>query len=189
MKKYRFFIFCIPLLILSCSKNDDDQQNSEQPDIPESITYDLNGDTVDDFTIVYSEGIWDGAGASGGVYTANFHPKEENRILSEYEENVSTSFLFSTIGDSIQRMPKPLQEWYHIGWFHTLWQDGNGVWSKEWLIDYTMSISNPYYVGVQIKEGDEFLIGWLKLEIDKTTGKIDIVDHKLTSEDFIVIDE
>lgn len=54
------------LSVFGCSKNDDSaSQDSELPEIPEPVTHDLNGDAVDDFAIVYSKGIWDGAGASG----------------------------------------------------------------------------------------------------------------------------
>lgn len=60
MKTYRLSKCCILLIVLGCSKNDDDnqkQQALDQPDIPEAVTYDLNGDSLDDFTIDYAEGI------------------------------------------------------------------------------------------------------------------------------------
>lgn len=176
-------------MILGCSKNDDDdlkRQNSEQPDIPEAISFDLNEDSVDDFTIVYSEGVWDGVGASGGVFSGKFRPLGENKILEEYEENVSTSFLFAQMGDSIQRQATYPQSWTYLGWFTSLFQGGDGIWSKEWQIE-SKKISNPYYVGVGIWEEDIFLIGWLKLEIDKKTGKIAVSDHELSEDGFILI--
>lgn len=190
MKTYRLSICCVLLIVLGCSKNDDDnqkQQTFEQPDIPEPITYDLNGDSFDDFTIDYAEGIWDGVGASGGFFSAQFKPLGENRILEEYEENVSTSFLFAQMGDSIQRQATYPQSWTYLGWFASLYQGGDGIWSKEWLIESKKN-SSPYYVGVGIWEEDKFLIGWLKLEIDKETGKIAVVDHELSGNDFVLID-
>lgn len=179
------------LIVLGCSKNDDDGQSkgiSERPQIPESVTYDLNNDSVDDFKIGYSEGAWEGAGASGGFFLAYFEPLSENKILQEYEENVSTTFLFAQMGDTIQRQATNPQSWTYRGRFTILYQGGDGVWSKEWQI-VSKRKSNPYYVGVQIDKDDESLLGWLKLEIDKKTGKIDIVGHKLASTEFIVIDE
>lgn len=190
MRSYPLFIFCISLVILSCSKNDDEGQIrsiSEQPQIPESVTYDLNEDAVDDFMIVYSEGIWDGVGASGGFFSAYFRPFGENRILEEYEENVSVTVLFAEMGDTIKRDAIAPQFWSYFGSLTTLYQGGDGVWQEEWLID-SKNPSGPYYLGVGIWENGGFLIGWLKLEIDKKTGKIEIIDHELTSDDYIVID-
>jgi len=188
MKKI-FFHSVLLILFLGCSKNDDqNQQVIAQPQIPESSIVDLNGDGVHDFEIVYVEGIWDGADASGGVYSAGFRPIGENKILQEYEENVSTTLLFSQIGDSIQREPEGSKSWYDYGgYFASLWQGGDGVWLKEWKIE-SKKESGPYYAGIQLSANSTFLIGWLKLEIDKKTGNIDIVDHELTSQDFIVID-
>jgi len=185
MKRYRLFILFFLFLAFSCSKSDDG--NQELPEIPQSKTYDLNGDTIDDFTIEYALGVWDGFRASGLVYSANFVPERENKILSEYEENVSTTFLFSQRGDTIRRIADSPQEWDDRGRLHRLWQSGDGVWSKEWSIAND-EISNPYYAGVQIKEGDTLLVGWLKLEIDTKTGEIAIADYELTSKKFIVVD-
>lgn len=190
MKSYLPFIFCVLSFILGCSKDDDGAPSkgiSERPQIPESVTYDLNEDAIDDFTIEYSEGIWDGVGASGGFFSANFRPFGENRIWEEYEENVSTTFLFSQMGDSIHRIANAPQSWSYIGWIATLYQGGDGVWSQEWQIESKRE-SNPYYIGVQIMASDSLLIGWLKLQIEKKTGKIEIIDYELSSEDSIVID-
>lgn len=95
----------------------------------------------------------------------------ENRILEEYEENVSTSFLFAQMGDSIQWQGTYPQSWTYLGWFASLYQGSDGIWSKEWLIE-SKKISSPYYVGVRIREEDKFLIGWLKLEIDMKPEKL-----------------
>jgi len=189
MKKTIFYITFLTLVI-SCSKDDDDQKqlSSKEPEIPESIIYDLNEDSVNDFTISYDLGVWDGVGASGFLYYGRLKAMGENRFLDEYEENVSTTFLFAEKGDSIQQEASAPQSWdYNFASLTTLWQGGDGVWSSEWVIE-SKKASKPYYVGIQIRVVDRFLIGWLKLEIDKNTGQINIIDHELTSEDSLVID-
>jgi len=179
--------FVLIAVIFSCSSDDNRSDSTQDPQVPETILYDLNEDLADDFKLEYRLGVWDGIRASGLVYSGRLEALGENRLLSEYEENVSTTFLFVKMGDTIRSNVSTPQSWDNRARLIELWQDGNGAWAKEWEIE-SKKESGAYYVGVQINTNDEFLIGCLKLEIDKKTGKIDIVDQDLVSEDFIVID-
>jgi len=63
-----------------------------------------------------------------------------------------------------------------------------GIWPNEWTIRNN-SASESYYLGIRLKENNSFLVGWLKLDIDKTTGEIKIIDKNLTSNNYILIDK
>lgn len=186
MKKTFLFSLLISLA-LSCSKKDEDVSALATPVPPKMSVFDVNNDTVDDFAIEYSHGIWDGFETSGDFFSGKVEPLGENTILQEYEENVSSTLLFAHTGDSILRQTDDTLSWTNQGWFISLFQGGDGVWPKEWRIE-SPKTSAPYYIGMQIQEEDIFLLGWLKLEIDTTTGEVKILDSAFTTEDSILID-
>lgn len=186
MKKTILFSLLI-FLLLSCSEKDINGLALARPALPETKVFDINRDAVDDFTIAYSNGVWDGFEASGSFVDGSIKPLGENSILQEYEENVSTTYLFAQKGDSIHRQAEDSRSWAYRSRLVSLYQGGDGVWPKEWRIE-SPKASAPYYIGMQIQEGDTFLIGWLKLEIDVDNGEIAIQDSAFTKEDSIVID-
>lgn len=59
-------------------------------------------------------------------------------------------------------------------------------WSKYWKASAS-SKQNDYYLGVKIGNGAEKLIGWLKVQVDTTSGAVTIKDRAFTNKDFIVV--
>ena len=174
---------------MSCSKNGANVEelplNSEPPEIPQTVKFDLNKDGIDDVSFVFGpdDVITDGTvGYYGSVY-----PLNGGLLLLESRINEGAYALETELNDTIRKDENSSFIWYPSNWiFMGIDDSPEGLWPNEWSLDSSKK-SNPYYLGIQVKENDTFLLGWLKLEIDKKTGLIEIVDHELTSEDFVVI--
>lgn len=178
MKKYCLLI-CVLVAFFGCESNDD--INTEPPEIPDAVTLDLNNDGIDD--IRFTVGPDDvGVGYAGYVYPLN----EALIGLSTESEN---SWIFDNrLNNTIKKGETNFYTWYpsNLG-FISIYNTSEGLWPDEWTIG-GQKTSNPLYLGVQIKENDQILVGWLKLEIDKKTGVVDVIDQQFTSDNYIVID-
>lgn len=183
MKK-QFLAYCLLMVAFGCEKNDG--LNMEPPEIPNAVKFDLNDDGFDDilFETGQDDVLTDGtAGFAGYVY-----PLNENLVMiSTKSEN---SWIFDNqLNDTIRKGETNSYTWYpsNLG-FISIDDSPQGVWPDEWTVSGE-GASNPYYLGIQIKENDNFLVGWLKLEINKKTAEVSLIGHKVTSMEFIVIDE
>jgi hypothetical protein len=195
-KAYVLFLLLLPLFITSCDKNDNgegiqkvERFGADTPAVPDAVTYDLNIDSIDDFQVDYSLGVWDGANASGLVVSGILESIDESAALVKVNEGVNTEILFSRPNDTIWREPPEPFKWNESGRVRVteIWQGGDGIWSEEWNVNSEFN-SNPYYLGIRVKENEDFLVGWVKLEIDITNGKIKFLEYQLTPDEYIVID-
>ncbi len=196
-KAYVLFFLILLLINVGCDKNDngDGIQKVERfgegtPAVPNAVTYDLNADSVDDFQVDYDLGIWDGANESGFLVLGVLESIDESAALIKVNEGIDTEILFNRPNDTIWREPMEPFKWNESGQVHIteIWQGGDGIWSEEWTVNSEFN-SNPYYLGVRVKENEDFLVGWIKLEIDKTNGKIKFERYRLTADEFIIIPE
>lgn len=198
MKKAYVLLFSLlPIIIVSCAKNynGDGIQKVEgfgqnNPEVPDTISYDLNADSVDDFQVDYGMGVWDGIDASGLFISGDLKSLDDSTVLVKNNEDLSVQILFNQPQDTIWNAPKQPYKWNDGGsvTITEITQAANGIWPDEWTVNSEFN-SNPYYLGIRVKENEDFLVGWIKLEINKTNGKIKFEQYRLTADEYIVIPE
>ena len=177
------------MFIIGCIKNntklEEQQLSSEPPKIPKTVKFDLNKDGIDDVRFEFSPNdvLTDGTvGYYGSVYPLN------GGLLLLISRDDEAYVIETQLNDTIRKEESTSITWYTSNWiFMDIDDTAEGLWPTEWFLSSSVK-SNPYYLGIQVKESDAFLLGWLKLEIDKTTAVIEIVDYELTSEDLLVVD-
>jgi hypothetical protein len=186
---YTIFICSLLLISLSCESDKEDGINGtpEVPETPQTVALDVNDDGVDDFELQYGMFVWDGVGVSGFGISGRIDPLNENSLLFIRDAEMYSHTLFNKRGDTINKDAAAPLEWNIMSAELVTISDMNNLWPLEWNI---MSENAPdsYYVGVKVKDGSEFMIGWLKLEINKDTGEAFVTDMEVTAEDEIVID-
>lgn len=184
MKSNFLWIILIALAFCSCEKDDNSNENLSKnpPQIPEAINYDLNDDSVDDIRIEYSWFTWDGINSSGDGISGEVKPLNDCSILFKHKEYS----LFIEFNDTIKAN---INEPYY--WEKYLSRDlvsisnssdNEYLWPNEWIIQSGLSL-DFYYLGLEINN----LIGWIKVEVDKSTGTIQVVDKKFTTAEFILV--
>jgi hypothetical protein len=185
MKTMYLYAFCLLAIVSGCESN----ENEPIPDFesPEGAQYDFDEDGINDFSIDYNTFVWDGVNSSGWGVAGLLKPLNENSILHKRDVNYVTAALFSKKNDVITAdISLPLEwETYHARLADIYDPDKNV--NQVWNI-HSANAPDSYYLGIKIKKENGFLIGWVKLEIDKATGQISIVDKKLTTDNSILID-
>ena len=179
------------LLVFASCENDGDEKGmtKTEPQPPPSVNYDLNNDAINDFTISYSMFVWDGIYSSGFGYSGTIKPLNENLLLGKRDAQLNMLTLLSRFNNTISREVSTPFEWNsYQTTLVSITGSANNTWPGEWTIQSDTAL-DFYYLGVKMKENDHFLTGWIKLEINKATGEIKIVNKKLTPNDSIVIDE
>lgn len=176
------------MLVISCSKDDDGVEvfSKEPPEIPQDLLFDLNDDGIDDVSFKYfpDDVITDGTVG----YYGYVNPLNGGSLLLLSKPNEGAYVLEIQEGDTIRKEESESFVWYPSSWgFIGIDDSPEGIWPNKWTLSSTKK-SNPYYLGLQVKENDIFSLGWLKLEIDKKTGVIEIIDHELTNDNVLVID-
>jgi hypothetical protein len=173
----------------SCEK--DVENHLMIPQIPQSYDCDFNDDKIIDFRIEYSSGIYDGfdflGNPTGGDYiSGDLKSLNKNSVLL----NDDNGRLFRAINDTIYSNVSDSDYFSSdVGLVSIHTTSGSGsVWEKEWSIAGDLS-QDYYYLGFKTMDDDNYLLGWLKLHINKTTGEIVIIDKRTTNKDFIIVGE
>ena len=149
---------------------------------------DLNDDGINDATLYYSSGVWDGIGSSGSTLGAMVSTTGFNTTLYKRDAQLFPHTLFHVTKDTIRRNAPLPQEWNNMGaHLVEIWQEAGGKWPKTWTINSEHQ-SGPYYVALRVRKGNDYLIGWIKVDIDVTSGEVTMIDKAFTSNEFIVID-
>lgn len=189
MKKYYLSSILICFVLFSCEKDETNDNMSEYPPIlPETVYYDFNGDSINDFYIAYRWFTWDGYNCSGDAISGLIEPLNENSILLKQNEYT----LFNMLNDTIRLNPDEPYYWEKYLPPHLVTISNSSVngylWPKDWRILSNKTLDS-YYLGVTINENNHQLVGWIKLKIYKSSGSIQIIDKKYSSEGYIVIDK
>ena len=185
MKAYYVITISSVLLLYSCKK--DDNLSKTPPQIPQAVEYDFNDDAIHDFMIEYRWFTWDGINSSGDGISGIISPLHQNLILRKRNEPA----FFNQLHDTIQKdVEEPLYwENFQADLVSISNSSANNyLWPNAWGV-HTTDSQDQYYLGITIKENENFLIGWLKFNIDKSTGTIQITDKKLSSGNIVIIDK
>jgi hypothetical protein len=187
MKKgYQSLVMLLLVLaITSCTKDEreGDVLSKTPPPFPQVQNFDFNNDQVGDFNSYYSLWTWDGNNVSGDMIIGELIPSDQNTIL--FKQN--TPSLFLQYNDVIKAdMSEPYMWKNDRISLVSISTTPQYFWSKYWKASAS-SKQNDYYLGVKIGNGAEKLIGWLKVQVDTTSGAVTIKDRAFTNKDFIVV--
>lgn len=178
----------------SCEKDEDFVKKSLE--LPERTYNDLDDDSIIDITIYYNR-FWslrlNGSGADGEGIVGSLEPLNNCSIL---KKEYGLTF-FNKVGDVIRRepgryfwAPTDLEDTARYYWdavsIYSSYDDE--TWPDEWSIESDLDL-DYYYMGIRITDESNDQIGWIKLDIDKSTGIINIIDKRFTTDDSIVISE
>ncbi len=144
------------------------------PIIPEISEFDINGDSIADFMIIYSYADYDGNGDVPGAYLGRLMSIGDNQVLRKS----SAPVLFQLGLDDIKTDVEAPLKW-DDGSTHylvSLENCGDDEWSKNWF-PYIMEEENPsYLIGLKLLNENLNEIGWISVEISKSDGIVSITD-------------
>jgi hypothetical protein len=185
MKTFTCLFICLLILFYACKKDND--SNNKEPSVPASASYDFNNDGLDDLLVKYQKYTWDGVNISGDLITGMIEPINSSSLLVKRGE----SKLFLSLNDTIfQDVSDPLYWEQNIQPVLVSISNSsttNHVWPGEWSIIDNKN-QESYYVAISIPSNLVHLIGWLKLKISKSTGKLQIVDKNIVGESYVIVD-
>ena len=164
---FLFFLFII-FLLNSCQKDE-----NELPDIPENIFIDMNNDSIDDFQIIYNNVIINSPTATEGIF-CSFNILGENEKLSK----VGEPFLFlNNTADITDEVITPLN-WNSIDAVLATFENHLDKRPKKWDL-ITNDSKEAYFIGIKLNNITSSEIGWIELEFDNKSGKINILEKKI----------
>lgn len=177
-----FLIVVLGVALWGCKK--DETLDHNIPERPEKVTYDLDGDAIDDITIEYINFTWDGINSSGMGLSGTVYPLNGASVLSKSNEPT----LFIKINDTIKMNMNPPFHWEtnrhkDLVTISDLWKDSEH-WPA-WHI-HSPEIMKLYFLGIKINTNDTPKIGWIQLQIDESTGAIKLTAKKFTTTEYII---
>jgi hypothetical protein len=174
-------LFSLIVLTCGCEKNKEPETvNAHFINIPESLDIDINNDAITDFRIEYKELVTNDYPSSGLSMIGFLHSLNENEIV--YKPFIGNLFLQQN--DII----------YSSEVTAAIWSRNPADLISHNGHDSAWRILSPYFlndlfIGFKLKASAKIYIGWMKLDIDKKTGNISLLNWKLTEGDFIIIQE
>ncbi len=188
MKTNYLLLLFVPFILFGCEDEEsNDVFSKNPPETPEAVNYDLNDDSANDIKVDYRWFTWDGIKSSGDGIYGLIEPLNESSIL--LKRNVYT--LFNELNDTIRLSPNEPYYWekYLLPVVSILNSSvDNYLWPKAWKIQSNKTVDS-YYLGIKMNKNNTPLVGWIQLKIDTSTGAIQILDKRFTTEDYIVIEK
>lgn len=200
-KAFYLGLIIFSIVFSSCEKDEDFEKKLLPPlELPETVNYDLNNDLIDDIAVFYNR-FWRSSSPYSEFYgegiEGNIKPYN-NCLILKLDGSYS---LFSEPGDLISKEQlypyswEPFPFYGYTSEIDVFWEVvsiysdyDEEAWPDEWRIESDLDL-DYYYMGIRITDEDSDQIGWIKLDIDRSTGIIDIIDKQFTTDDSIVIEE
>ena len=167
--------------LISCNKTENKLINS-RPEIPKNDSIDINFDGIIDLVITYWELETTDVPSSGGSIIGGFMPMEQNRVL--YRPNIGYLFLQSK--DTIRNEFNSNSQWTDYTADMVNISRNNSDWNTTWSI--LSNLTSDYYLGFMQMHNSVERIGWIQVEIDTISGKMSILDSKLTDSSEIILE-
>ena len=166
----------------SCEKVNPESLSKNPPSYPLAQDYDLNNDQTKDFQLVYSYYTYDGLNISGDGISGQLVPLNQNMILAK----ANTTSLFLQYNDTIKAEVTTPYSWQNSqAQIIQISTTPDYFWPKYWGIRADQKL-DYYYLGIKINNTTENLVGWLKLQLDTTSGKVYIRDQSFTNKNLII---
>ncbi len=179
-------LLAVVLLSLSCEEDKEEplymneRVRTEDPVPPETIIYDFNSDSIDDFRISHGWAQTDGINCSGFAIWGSLVPLNSNSLL-----RVDSGTITLQKGDTLWRQASAPQYFDEFRASVSSIDDSCGFgWPLEWGV---RDDEEPYYLGVLMNEPGYVNVGWLKLVGDKITGEVEVIDYAFTRNNYITV--
>ena len=172
MKEY-LIIALSTLILTSCSTNESD---NDIPSIHDSISLDIDEDGITDYNINYSGIDIDPFTPTGGVYgiSGSIQPNGANELLRHSEEGL----LFLRNLEEIKDIVSDPLEW-NDRFSNTIvtiaTKNVEGEWPSNWKI-LSARKHSTYFVGLKLVTDSKNQLGWVEIEINRSSGSATIVD-------------
>ncbi|HEY5125631.1 MAG TPA: hypothetical protein VIK14_18035 [Ignavibacteria bacterium] len=175
------FIF---LGLLSFSLNSCNKETDYVPSRQETKEFDLNNDLINEIRIQYYAMTWDGIGpnGTGDLIGAEIVPINNTKLLIKQD----LGSLFSPLKDTIHFQMKVPYFWELSSQQLVEIKTYINKWPKEWTV-LSNEINDFYYLAFTKTTDTKNELGWVKIQIDKSTGLIEIKDTKISDQDFLII--
>jgi hypothetical protein len=176
-----FFTLCLltGYTFYSCTK-----ETYYIPSRHETKEFDLNNDLINDVRIQYIAMTWDGVGpdGTGDLIEGEILPINNTRLLSK---EVSGS-LFPPLKDTLHFQMKSPYSWDVSS--HNLVEIRTYInkWPKVWTVNFAEA-SEYFYIAFVKTTDTRNQLGWIRIKIDTSTGLIEIIDTKISDQDFLII--
>ncbi len=167
------------------------KQDALDPSIktPKNCKIDIENDGVNDFEIIYSLSTRENAGMTEKRIEGKLLPLANTFYLMS-PHLVGLPVLFLAAGDSINRISSQDTIRGRIWGSYTNTVIGiNGIndsWDDNWLVVSASETNN--YNAFKLIRKNKTKIGYMKLDFDTKTGEIKVLDSKLTTDDFLIIE-
>jgi hypothetical protein len=186
MKTQLYLAVGLLCVLISCKKNDANEELSKTPPaVPKDLFCDMNGDLKNDFKFNYNWYTYDGIGISGDGIGGNITPMNDNQVL--YSQDHGSLFLKET--DTISITDKQFVKWsYSPASLVSVSTTNDNYWPTAWRI--LGDTQQGYkYIGVKVANNNSYSVGWIKISINTASGDITILDKKLKTADYIIVDK
>lgn len=182
--KIKLLIALLSILFLSCENNkeEDELLKLSVPEAPKTETIDLSNDNIPDIEISYYELQTLDIPSSGGSKIGVISPIGDTMLL--YKNSGESLILKKS--DVIYKVDKTETKWYRFSKDIVSIDRKLDIWDESWKVLNYDNLSE-YYVGIKLISDGSEKIGWIKLNINTTNGKIDILDKSFTSNESIEI--
>jgi hypothetical protein len=180
------FILLVLLSVtfLSCENSKDIENNNLPPVKPVVKEFDVNNDLIIDFKIQYYAMTWDGIGpnGTGDLIGGEIVPLNNSKILKKQDLGV----LFNPLRDTTYIQMNAPYSWESISYKLIEIKTNNNKWPKEWTVSAN-EVKDYYYLAFMTSTNSKIQLGWIKLQFDKSTGLVEIIETKSSDLDSLII--
>ena len=170
MKTKILIFLCAVLCFSSCQK-----EENPKPNVPESLTIDVDKNGVDDFQIRYIDDAIIYSPTTSEAILCYFEILGNNEILNKTE----APFLFLKDVTEIKKDVIDPFYWLKINaQIASLENHYKNGWGSTWKIA-SNGVQDHYLIGIKLNNITESKIGWIKISIDNNTGQAKIVDSEV----------
>jgi len=161
------------LVVFSCSRN---ELTDDTPITPNEVEIDVNDNGNTDYYIKFRFVDIESANSSFGI-TGSIDPSDNNQVLTKLDHKN----LFLRDLDLIKEVVEDPLKWSTKGFSKEILSISNnteGQWPNNWEINADSNRSS-YFIGVKIENDNVIELGWIELEIDRSTGKVILIDKNI----------
>lgn len=149
--------------------------------IPLDYTMDIDGDSIDDFSIHYSSIATLDIPASHISISGSIEPLNQNKLLWADKGKL---LMLQKIDSNHFIQPKN-SFWTKEECLLVSISANKEVWQKEW----TVLSEEPFYLVAQIVKEGQHLIACLKLSLNKDNGKVELIDKCISRQTMMLKEE
>jgi len=169
MKKHIPFYFLLLFYLVSCNNN----WSETPPEIPDTLTIDVDDDGQVDFVLEYFFGYIFATDGDEQI-TGSFHPEGNNLVLHKTDHQ---NLFLRDVSEISEIVEEPLF-WNDKGWSEeiiAIQNNTEGLWPPEWELK-SEDDHDTYFIGLKFASNNEIKVGWVELEFNVASGEAILVN-------------